>query len=299
MSKTISVLVSLVFILGFAGSVLANQAALDTFNGQYPGTSYGCNLCHKAAIPATNPYGADLALPVTAQQLIAIENIDSDGDGATNIDEINAGTFPGNPKSKPKPIFVTITSPNGGEIIPSGSTFTILYDAAAEVSSVKVKYSLDGGATWFSADGAPGMGGFDWNVPTPVKNSTKAVVKVIGFNAANARLGADNSDATFTIDVVSITAPVLNETVTKGGVYPVAWTTNGTQGPVISATVFYTFGTSGIWKRANGTVIDPLGSFDWNVPTPATGKTAKLKVVLKDASGVTVGNAVSKTFRVE
>jgi hypothetical protein len=70
---------------------------------------------------------------------------------------------------------------------------------------------------------------------------------------------------------------------------------------VNTATVFYTFGSSGIWKPAKGTVLDPLGSFTWNVPSWAapTSKIVKLKVVLKDASGVTVGNVVSKAFVVE
>jgi len=40
-------------------------------------------------------------------------------------------------------------------------------------------------------------------------------------------------------------------------------------------------------EARNGTVVDPLGSFTWNVPTPAKTKIVKLKVVLKDASGVT------------
>src|SRR4030042_6595586 len=127
MSKNILVLVALTVILGFTGSVLAEQAALDTFDAQYPGTSYGCNLCHRANIPATNPYGAELTRPVTVQQLIDIENIDSDGDGATNIAEINAGTLPGNRTSKPRPK-ITITSPIAAQLIPSGGLvpFTIL-----------------------------------------------------------------------------------------------------------------------------------------------------------------------------
>jgi ribosomal protein L30E len=131
-----------------------------------------------------------------------------------------------------------------------------------------------------------------------VKNTTKALVKVIGFNATNKKLGADNSDP-FSIEVVSITAPVAEEIVTKGSVYPVTWTTNATKSPVDSARVFYTFGSSGIWKPADGTVLDPLGNFSWNIPSPAKTMIVKLKVVLKDASGVTLGNAVSKAFLVQ
>ena len=299
MSKKISVLIALTFILGFAGSVLAEQAALNTFNNHY-GTSYSCNLCHKGSPPATNPYGADLALPVTAQQLIDIENIDSDGDGATNIEEINAGTLPGNRTSKPRPK-ITITAPTAAQVIPSGSAFTITYDAPAQVTSVSVKYSLDAGTTWFSADGAPGAlpGSFDWNVPTPVKNSTKALVKVIGFDALDARFAAGTS-AQFTIEVVSITLPAPAEIVPKGLPYLVTWATNGTKATVSSAAVSYTFGSSGIWKPANGTPgVDPLTSFNWTVPSPAKGKNAKLRVVLKDEFGAIVARAVSETFRVQ
>mgnify|MGYP000200350672 CR=1 FL=1 len=61
-----------------------------------------CTLCHTASIPSLNPYGA--AYKNNGRNTAAfgaIENIDSDGDGFTNIQEINALTFPGDPASKP------------------------------------------------------------------------------------------------------------------------------------------------------------------------------------------------------
>jgi hypothetical protein len=297
--------IALTLVLGFAVIASANNGALADFNAQYPGNSYGgsCSICHTSA-PTTNPYGTDLADfgatggNILAETFVAVEGLDSDGDGYTNIQEINTGTFPGDRASHPG-ITIGIIAPNGGEVIPSGSIFTILYDAPAEVSSVKVRYSLDGGGTWLPAAGTSGADSFDWNVPTPAKNKTKALVKVIGFNTANKKLGAGRSDAPFTIEVVSITAPVPDEVVTKGSVYPLTWTTNDTKNPVSSAKVFYTFGSGGIWKPADGTVVDPLGSFSWNVPSPAKAKIVKLKVVLKDALGVIVGNAVSKAFIVQ
>jgi hypothetical protein len=296
--------VGLTLVLGFAVIASADNGALADFNAQYPSNSFGgsCTICH-STVPNTNSYGTALAdnggtaNNIPAATFVAVEGLDSDGDGFTNIKEINTGTFPGNPASPG--VTITITAPIVGEVIPSGLPFTILYDAPAGVSSVKVRYSLDNGATWLPAVGTPGAGSFDWDVPTPVKNTTKALVKVIGFNASNVKLGSGNSDAPFTIEVVSITAPVADDIVTKGGVYPVTWTTNGTKGPVSNAKVSYTFGSSGIWKPANGTVVDPAGSFSWNVPSPAKTKIVKLKVVLKDDLGVTVGNAVSKAFIVQ
>jgi hypothetical protein len=194
---------------------------------------------------------------------------------------------------------ITITAPTSGEVIDNSLPYTIFYDAPAEVSSVKVKYSLNGGSTWLPAEGTPGAGSFDWNVPTLVKNTTRALVRVTGFNASNVKVGTGKS-AKFTIEVVSIVTPIADEIVTKGIVYPtVTWTTNVTKKPVSSAKVFYTLGSSGIWNPADGTVVDPLGSFSWNVPSLAKAKIVKLKVVLKDALGVTVGMAISKAFIVQ
>jgi len=303
-----ALVVALPLVYGFAAIASADTGALADFKAQYPGNSFGnsCSICHTSP-PTKNSYGDDLkkeggtADNIPPATFLAVEGLDSDGDGFTNIEEINAGTFPGNRASHPSGVTISITDPNGGEIIPSGlSAYTILYDAPTEVSSVKVRYSLDNGATWLPAVGTPGPGSFDWDVPTPVRNTTKALVKVTGFNDSNVKLGSDKSDAPFTIEVVSITAPAADAHVPKGTLdYPVTWTTKGTKNPVISAKVYYTFGSSGIWKLANGTVVDPSGSFNWNVPSSRTTKIVKLKAVLKDASGVTVGTAISKAFTVE
>lgn len=66
-----------------------------------------CLTCHAKMPPtkeAMNPYGADYDKQKTrnAAALKAIESLDSDKDGFSNIAEINAGTLPGDPASKPK-----------------------------------------------------------------------------------------------------------------------------------------------------------------------------------------------------
>lgn len=69
--------------------------------------SAGCAVCHtKGAAPsktALNPYGADLAKQTArdAAGFKAIEKLDSDKDGFSNLVEIQAGTLPGDPASKP------------------------------------------------------------------------------------------------------------------------------------------------------------------------------------------------------
>lgn len=61
-----------------------------------------CSLCHTASIPMLNPYGAAYKAAGRSQAaLVAIEPLDSDGDGFTNLQEFQALTFPGNPSDHP------------------------------------------------------------------------------------------------------------------------------------------------------------------------------------------------------
>lgn len=70
---------------------------------QYPaitGTSLdSCSLCHTSSIPALNSYGS--AFATNGRSFTAIENLDSDGDGFSNIAEIRALSLPGDPNSRP------------------------------------------------------------------------------------------------------------------------------------------------------------------------------------------------------
>lgn len=90
----------------------------DTFTAHYQPPKESalfkaeCVTCHAAAgPPQRNPYGRDLGVAMhgagghdnlTIAMLRTIELKDSDGDGAANIEEIRAGTLPGDPASKPK-----------------------------------------------------------------------------------------------------------------------------------------------------------------------------------------------------
>jgi len=57
-----------------------------------------CNVCHTNP-PRRNPYGDDFNL--AGRVFSAIESLDSDGDGASNISEITGLTFPGDPNDGP------------------------------------------------------------------------------------------------------------------------------------------------------------------------------------------------------
>ena len=102
----------IVSVMLLAAVAYALPTAANTFKTLYNPkagsklATAGCLVCHdKAPLTKTglNPYGKNLAKqakPFTAASFKAIENLDSDKDGVTNLKEIQAGTLPGDPTSK-------------------------------------------------------------------------------------------------------------------------------------------------------------------------------------------------------
>ena len=92
-------------MLLLAPQVMARPSYLSTFEKTYPAAAGSridaCNLCHNSpgGGDARNSYG--LSYASSGRNFAAIENTDSDGDGWTNIQEIQALTFPGDAKEHP------------------------------------------------------------------------------------------------------------------------------------------------------------------------------------------------------
>jgi hypothetical protein len=78
---------------------------LSEFNSRYKTSGSRldtCSTCHASSSPSRenlNPFGGDFS--AANHDFGAIEGKDSDGDGFSNIDEIKAGTFPGDPNENP------------------------------------------------------------------------------------------------------------------------------------------------------------------------------------------------------
>jgi hypothetical protein len=80
---------------GSLGTAWGHSDFLEKFNDTY-GTQGSaldtCTTCH-STVPSLNPYGEDFR--DNGSDFDAIEPKDSDGDGFSNIDEINARSLPG------------------------------------------------------------------------------------------------------------------------------------------------------------------------------------------------------------
>lgn len=100
------VLAAAVGITTWSSPAQSTPERLSSFNKQY-GTARtrldSCLTCHSSASSPNktnlNAYGTDFLN--NNHDFGAIEGLDSDGDGASNIDEIKARTFPGDPKENP------------------------------------------------------------------------------------------------------------------------------------------------------------------------------------------------------
>ncbi|KAF5419222.1 MAG: hypothetical protein C5S45_06915 [Candidatus Methanocomedens sp.] len=117
--KKIAIVIFLTLAL-MTVEVYANASIKQMFTTQYDnqGTELDeCATCMRSTSPPAswNPYGtalkddADFDRNNIAQALENIEELDSDGDGFNNIDEIRNSTYPGDPDDFPEVVEVTQT----------------------------------------------------------------------------------------------------------------------------------------------------------------------------------------------
>jgi hypothetical protein len=214
----------------------ANGTVLD----DVASNSNHCGVCHFDfdGGDARNLYGYAVEWAIKSGNfgsdeaaIQSVENLDSDNDGYTNLEEIttgyfgNAPTFPGlNDKvvgltvgvtltdiqghlTPSAPVetttpAVTVTSPNGGENFQAETTQLVTWSAtdASGILYVNIDLSDDGGATFKPvAVREPNDGTFNWFVPNLPGN--QSIIRVAAIDSAGNR-GSDWGNGTFTITAV-------------------------------------------------------------------------------------------------
>ncbi len=185
----------------------------------------------------------------------------------------------------PAAMAVTLLSPNGGEILPTGSICKIDWEASAGEVTFELKYSTNAGKQWKGL--AKGLSGstYDWVVPFSKTNFKDCLVKVISYNASRKKVDEDVSDQAFAIDAVRVTAPASGETLVPGNIHRITWNTHGTPSPVGQVLLKYSVDNGKKWAKLDLVLGNP-GFYDWEVPWP--GKPlydCKVMVELKDGKG--------------
>jgi hypothetical protein len=197
-----------------------------------------------------------------------------------------------------KSVSVILLSPNGNEVIPSGSTYTIQWEASSQTTRFRLEYSLDNGASWMPIPGADDVTGnsYDWSVPKPWGNKKACLVRVRGYDDSYKKVGADKSDAPFTIEVVRVDSPKGEDILISDNIYPITWTMNGTKNPVTKVTLYYTKDGGTTWHLIK-TLKDNPGSYPWLVQAVKEVKTrCKIRVELKDTFGNVLAADVSNGY---
>ncbi len=130
--RKLTTVLTVAFVTIIAGLAFGVGSYLTQFNTRY-GTSGSaldsCNLCHPGG--ATSQLNAYASAYVSAgHNFASVESLDSDGDGYTNLTEINARTNPGDAASHPvadatPPVVTAFTIPaTSGSLVVAINSFT-------------------------------------------------------------------------------------------------------------------------------------------------------------------------------
>jgi PKD repeat protein len=184
---------------------------------------------------------------------------------------------------------VSLMAPNGGEVIPTGSRFSIRWAAAPEAVRFKLLRSFNGGATWRVIAREVTGSSFDWEVPLLRRSKKRARIKLIAYDAGGKRIASDRSGETFTVEVVGFTSLNGGQVLQSGEIRPVTWITHATVRPVAQTKILFSQNNGARWKLVERLSGNP-GIYHWTVPdVKKTRESGRLKLVLLDEKGVNLG----------
>jgi hypothetical protein len=107
-----------------------------------------------------------------------------------------------------------VSTPNGGEAVSSGSTYTIAWQGSPDIGAVDILLSVDSGTTYpyTLVLGTPNDGVYNWE-PVPFHNPLKlsAACRIRIRDSANPTRVSDDSDGPFSL--VAAAGPMLLETL--------------------------------------------------------------------------------------
>lgn len=199
--------------------------------------------------------------PPSDDCLVRISTTDTDpGDG---ISDVSDAVFSITETQVPS---LTVTYPNGGELLFANATYEIKWTSIGTVDNVAIHYSTNGGETWSEIiQSTENDGSHDWTVPeTESDNCLLRVMETDGNPV-------DISDAVFSIvgpttAAIKVTTPNGGETWLKGSSQEIKWTSTGT---INSVSIDCSLDNGTTWAAITASTPND-GSFEWTVPeTPS------------------------------
>jgi hypothetical protein len=221
-----------------------------------------------------------------------------------NTAQATSGNFTIQDQTPPS---VNVTRPTSGNVVQGGSQFQIRWTSSdnTAVTSQDILLSTDGGNTFPTAI-ATNLSGtqqtFNWNVPTNV-SSTQAVIRVTARDGAG-NVGLDDSPL-FTIQqpgvppMVNLISPNGGEVITAGGTFNIRWSSSDDRGVVSHDLLLSVNGGRTFNTTIQTGVSGGAQSFLWNVPGNLSTSQARIRVIARDADGLTDQDDSNANFTIQ
>ncbi|MCR6639638.1 MAG: GPI anchored serine-threonine rich family protein [Sporocytophaga sp.] len=141
---------------------------------------------------------------------------------------------------------ITLTSPNGGEVLKGNTQKNITWTNTGTISTVRISYSVNNGTSWNTiTNSVPNNGSYNWTVPNNI-SSTQAMIQV----SDNGGCATDQSNATFSIEaipLITLTNPNGGQILGIGTTTYIVW--NLINAPMQTVNVDYSTDNGLTWTR--------------------------------------------------
>lgn len=173
---------------------------------------------------------------------------------------------------------VTVTSPNGGELLQAGATKNITWSAGNNIANVFIEVSTNNGSTWSSVTTAANTGSYSWLIPSTPTDSMK-----IRISDATKSSISDESNNLFSINSLALTSPLGGEKVQTGKLYSNFITWNASSNITFVKIELSTDGGS-TWSSYNNLVKASDGKY----PVTFSSTTAQAKIRISNSADATI-----------
>ena len=245
-----------------------------------------------------------------------IAEVDVDYDGEARVFPADTGADEFSPPVVLTFGDLTLFGPGGSQVVRTGSTQTISWQAPATFPAgvtYRLLVSYDNGRRWAAIPGASGLTGttFDWVVPPRRANAPLSRLRVQAING-RAIIGQDVSNQPFQIEAIKLLYPSdakveIFSGLTLAPPFGINFRFNDVGTPVaqvriqVSTIVRTAFGSRVSWQNAviaeGNPFLNPVAGQDyqltWTVPTVTTKQTSRARILLLDAAGRVIGSDMS------
>jgi len=191
------------------------------------------------------------------------------------------------------PDTLTVTAPNGGEDLYSGTIYAIRWTSTLSGGNVRIEYSTNGGSTFTTIIAStPNSGTYNWSVPAV--NSATCRVRI---SEVTTGVPTDMSNANFTLHItppdLAIIRPNGGDTWLFGAAQEIQWTgPDSTTMPFVN--LYYSIDNGTNWESiVAGTKND--GAYIWTVPNRLT---TQALIRVEDASDITKQDQSNAVFTI-